>query len=104
MNTLSAVDLKRRGIVAIEEALALGPVHILKNNRPAAVVLWESEYLKLLQRKSSSNTVRTADWIMNFKPAGSRSKEDIDNQITEERSSREGRRFCFLTAMCLSTL
>ncbi len=44
MNTLSAIDLKRRGIEAIEEKLAIGPVHILKHNRPAAVIIRESEY------------------------------------------------------------
>ena len=51
MNTLSAIDLKRRGLVAIEEKLALGPVHILKDNRPAAVIIRESEYQTLIQKK-----------------------------------------------------
>ena len=51
MNTLTAIDLKRRGLVAIEEKLALGPVHILKDNRPAAVIIRESEYQTLIQKK-----------------------------------------------------
>jgi PHD/YefM family antitoxin component YafN of YafNO toxin-antitoxin module len=90
MNTLNAVDLKRRGIVAIEEALAFGPVHIYKDNRPAAVVLLESEYQALLHKKSDLQNVDTIRWIMDLKPAtSSRSKEDIDRQITEEESSWE---------------
>lgn len=78
MNTLRAVDLKRRGIAAIEEALAFVPVHIMKHNQPAAVVLRESEYQHLVQKKSRRQNVGAAQWIMNYKPAGSRSKEDID--------------------------
>ncbi len=87
MNTLSAVDLKRRGMVAIEEKLALGPVHILKHNRPAAVIICESEYQTLIQKKMDHKNISAADWIINYKPAGTRSKHDIDQQIKEERSS-----------------
>ncbi len=37
-NVLTAAELKRRGMVAIEEGLRAGPLHILKRNKPAAVV------------------------------------------------------------------
>ena len=37
-NILTAAELKRRGMAAIEEGLQKGPVHIVKRNRPAAVV------------------------------------------------------------------
>ena len=42
MRTLSAREIKRRGVAAIEELLGQGPVHILKNNHPACVVLSEA--------------------------------------------------------------
>lgn len=87
MNTLTTVDLKRRGIAAIEEALAFGPVHIMKHNKPAVVILRESEYQHLIQRQSSKQNHDTALWIMNYKPAGSRSKEEIDRQIDNDRKS-----------------
>ena len=87
MNTLTTVDLQRRGITAIEEALAFGPVHIMKHNKPAAVILRESEYQHLIKTHSSKQNPDTASWIMNYKPAGSRSKEDIDRQIANERNS-----------------
>ena len=53
MQTLSATDIKRRGIVAIEELLDEGPVHIIKNNHLTCVVLTEEDYarFKLLARK-----------------------------------------------------
>ena len=40
-NTLSSAQLKRHGVAAIEQALLHGPVHILKRNKPAAVVMSE---------------------------------------------------------------
>ncbi|MCP9815005.1 hypothetical protein [Synechococcus lacustris] len=40
-NVLTSAELKRRGIAAIEQALQHGPVHLLKRNRSAAVVLSE---------------------------------------------------------------
>ena len=38
MNTLTAAELKRRGMAAIEDSLRHGPVHLVKYNRPSAVV------------------------------------------------------------------
>ncbi|HLA50796.1 MAG TPA: prevent-host-death protein, partial [Thermodesulfobacteriota bacterium] len=32
MNTLSAQEIKRKGISAVDEVLKEGPVHIIKNN------------------------------------------------------------------------
>lgn len=43
MNTLTAAELKRRGMAAIEERLRLGPVHRVKRSKPAAVVLTEEQ-------------------------------------------------------------
>jgi hypothetical protein len=100
MNTLNAIDLKRRGITAIEAALAFVPVHIMKHNQPAAVVLRESEYQHRVQKKSCRQNVGAAQWIMDYKPAGNRSKEDIDRQIADEHRSWETQEFCLLTAMC----
>jgi len=87
MNTLTTTDLQRRGIAAIEEALAFGPVHIMKHNEPAVVILRESEYQHLIKTQSPKQNPDTAHWIVNCKPAGTRSKEEIDQQIANERSS-----------------
>ncbi|ANT64585.1 toxin-antitoxin protein [Prosthecochloris sp. CIB 2401] len=89
MNTVRAVELKRRGLIAIEEKLAAGPVHILKHNRPAAVVLSEAEYQRLIEKKDESGPRRAVQWIKEYVPSGHRSKEDIDHQIFEERGSWE---------------
>jgi len=44
MTLMPAQEIKRRGISAVDEALALGPVHIIKNNQPLYVVLSEAAY------------------------------------------------------------
>lgn len=48
MNILTNAELKRRGLAAIEDGLRHGPVHIVKRNLPAAVVLSEDEYERLV--------------------------------------------------------
>ena len=47
-NTLAAGELKRRGLAAIEEKLEHGPVHVIRRNKPAAVVLSEEEFAELV--------------------------------------------------------
>jgi PHD/YefM family antitoxin component YafN of YafNO toxin-antitoxin module len=87
MRTLSAREIKRRGVAAIEELLGQGPVHILKNNRPACVVLSEAEYERLSRRKSN-DAGRTA-WDILLAPAakGMRTREEIDAQMQAERDA-----------------
>lgn len=49
MNIVPAQEIKRRGIAAVDEALAQGPVHVVKNNRPQYVVLTEERYNELIE-------------------------------------------------------
>lgn len=90
MNTLPAAEIKRRGIAALEEGLKQGPVHILKRNRPAAVVLTEEDYQRL-QAAASSGREKTAgvsaiDYLLSL-PAGSTPAEGVRLRIEEERES-----------------
>jgi PHD/YefM family antitoxin component YafN of YafNO toxin-antitoxin module len=48
MKTVAAQEIKRRGIGAVDEALADGPVHIIRNNQPKYVVLSEKDYENIL--------------------------------------------------------
>jgi PHD/YefM family antitoxin component YafN of YafNO toxin-antitoxin module len=48
-NTLAAGELKRRGLAAIEEKLEHGPVHVIRRNKPAAVVVSEEEFAELVR-------------------------------------------------------
>ena len=54
MKTIAAREIKRRGIVAVEDALKDGPVHIIKNDRPTFVVLDEEHYRELVEAQEQA--------------------------------------------------
>ncbi|MCB1864641.1 MAG: prevent-host-death protein [Chromatiales bacterium] len=54
MNIIPAQEIKRRGIAAVDDALARGPVHVIKNNLPQYVVLTEENYQELLQAQEEA--------------------------------------------------
>ena len=86
MNTLTVSELKRRGMAAIEDGLRSGPVHIVKRNKPAAVVLTEADYQRLAHgRVATPSGVTAVQWLLNQGPAGKRSKAQIDASLRAER-------------------
>ncbi len=85
---LSSSELKRRGIAAIEEALQRGPVHLMKRNRTAGVVLSERQYQLLCQRAALAPPpeVSALEWLISCPTAvEGRTKEQIDAALQEER-------------------
>lgn len=58
MNIVPAQEIKRRGMAAVDEALARGPVHIIKNNRPQYVVLTEENYRELKEAQEEAALAR----------------------------------------------
>ncbi len=58
MNTVSAQEIKRRGIGAVDEILEKGPVHIIKNNQPQYVVLSEERYQELVAAEDEAYMAR----------------------------------------------
>lgn len=86
-NTLTVAELKRRGMAAIEEGLRRGPVHIVKRNKPAAVILTEEEYRRLTQGRVDTPPGMTAiQWLLSQPASGTRSKAQIDADLEGERS------------------
>ncbi len=86
MNTLTVAELKRRGMAAIEAGLRHGPVHIVKRNRPAAVVLSEEDYQHLAHGKPAApGGVTAVQWLLTQQPAGKRSKAGMDADIKAGR-------------------
>lgn len=87
MNTLSVAELKRRGMAAIEDGLRHGPLHIVKRNRPAAVVISEDDYLRLAHGKVAAPSGLTAiQWLLSQPATGKRSKAKIDADLNAERN------------------
>lgn len=86
-NILTVAELKRRGMAAIEEGLRHGPVHIMKRNKPAAVVLSEAEYQRLASGRLEAPSGLTAmQWLLAQPTTGERSKEQIDAELQAERA------------------
>ena len=86
MNSLRAAELKRRGMAAIEEGLRRGPVHLIKRNKPSAVVVSAEEYALLSNRKGAKPAGMTAvQWLLKQPVRGTRTKEQIDRDLKTER-------------------
>jgi hypothetical protein len=86
-NTLSIAEIKRRGMAAIEDGLRHGPVHIVKRNKLAAVVLSEDDYERLTYGKVKAPGVMTAvQWLLTQPVAGKRTKAQIDANLKAERN------------------
>ena len=87
-NALTSAELKRREIAAIEQALQHGPVHLLKRNRSAVVVITEQHYRQLqLQASRATGTEASAlQWLLALPPSTSpRSKAEIDSDLAARR-------------------
>jgi len=89
MNSVTAAELKRRGMSAIEEGLRNGPLHLVKRNKPAAVVLTEEEYSRLKAGKAAAAPVGLSalQWLLTQSSAGTRSKAQIDKALRVEREA-----------------
>jgi hypothetical protein len=86
-NTVTVAEIKRRGMAAIEEGLRRGPLHILKRNRAAAVVLSEAEYRRLTGAQPQPGAGMTAlQWLLSQPARGTRDKSEIDEALAEERA------------------
>ena len=58
MNTIPAQELKRRGIAAVDDLIAAGDVHVIRNNRPQYVVLTEERYRELVAEAEEAYVAR----------------------------------------------
>ncbi len=58
MNTIPAQEIKRRGIGAVDELLAKGPVHVIRENRPQYVVMTEERYQEFLDAQEEAFEAR----------------------------------------------
>ena len=89
MNTLTAAELKRRGMAAIEERLRRGPVHLVKRNKAAAVVLTEAQYEKLSQGRLEAAVpgMSAIQWLLSQPKTGTKSRRQLDREMRAERES-----------------
>ena len=78
MNIVPAQEIKRRGIAAVDEALAKGPVHIVKNNRAQYVVLTEERYKELLEMQEEATLARVKASLEDVKAGRTTRHRSVD--------------------------
>ncbi len=86
MKTLPAQELKRRGLAAVEDLLADGPVEIIKRNRPACIVV-SIDLFRDLTAKRTAGERRIVSDLFAHPARGRRRRKEIDTTIQEERAS-----------------
>jgi PHD/YefM family antitoxin component YafN of YafNO toxin-antitoxin module len=58
MNTVPAGEIKRRGMAAVDDLIAKGDLHVIRDNRPQYVVLSEERYQELLEAQDEAAEAR----------------------------------------------
>jgi len=58
MNIVPAQEIKRRGIAAVDDLIAKGDLHVIRNNQPQYVVLSEGRYQDLIASEQEARTAR----------------------------------------------
>ncbi len=61
MMTISAAEIKRRGISAVDLELASGPVHVIQHNKPRYVVMTEDQYRELQEAQVEAIVARVRE-------------------------------------------
>lgn len=69
MNILPAQERKRRGLAAVDDLIAKGDLHVIRNNRPQYVVLSEERYQELLAAEQEACYARIRASLEDIKGA-----------------------------------
>ena len=67
MNSIPAQEIKRRGLVAVDELLDKGDVHVIRNNKPEYVVLTEERYQTLVAEAQEAYLSRVRNSLEDVK-------------------------------------
>jgi len=82
MNTIPAQEIKRRGIAAVDEVIDAGDVHVIRNNRPAYVVLTEARYRELVAEAEEAYQTRVKAALQDVS-AGRMTRGNADELLRE---------------------
>ena len=81
MNTIPAQELKRRGIAAVDDLIAEGDVHVIRNNRPQYVVLTEERYQELVAEAGEAYVARVKASLEDVKAGRVRRFASVDELL-----------------------
>ena len=81
MNAIPAQEIKRRGISAVDELIAKGDVHVIRNNQPQYVVLSEERYQELLVAESEAYYARVLASLKDVKAGKVKKFKTVDDLL-----------------------
>lgn len=87
INTIPAQELKRRGIAAVDDLIAKGDLHVIRNNQPQYVVLSEARYRELMEAQEDAYAARVRASLEDLKAGRVRrfaSAEELLNVLDSE--------------------
>jgi PHD/YefM family antitoxin component YafN of YafNO toxin-antitoxin module len=82
MNAIPAQEIKRRGITAVDDLIASGDVHIIRNNQPQYVVVSEVRYQELVVAEQEAYFARVRASLEDVKEG--RVKRGTANDLIKE--------------------
>jgi PHD/YefM family antitoxin component YafN of YafNO toxin-antitoxin module len=89
MNAIPAQEIKRRGIAAVDELIAKGDVHVIRNNQPQYVVLSEERYQELVAEANEAYLARVKASLEDVK-AGRVQKFTTADELLKTLDTDEG--------------
>jgi PHD/YefM family antitoxin component YafN of YafNO toxin-antitoxin module len=89
MNYLSAQELKRRGIAAVDAVMERGEAYVISRNKPRYVVLTEERYRELREAESEVELARIRASLEDVKADRARTFKDAGSLLKAIRSAGE---------------
>jgi len=81
MNSIPAQEIKRRGIAAVDDLIAEGDLHVIRNNRPQYVVLSEERYQELVAAERDAHYARVRASLEDVKAGRTRTFRTADELL-----------------------
>ena len=81
MNAIPAQEIKRRGIAAVDELIAKGDLHVIRNNRPQYVVLSEERYQELVVAEQEAYSARVRASLEDVKAGRTKTFKTADDLL-----------------------
>ena len=81
MNVIPAQEIKRRGIAAVDDRIAEGDVHVIRNNQPQYVVLSEERYQELMVAEQEAYYARVRASLKDVKDGKVKKFKTVDDLL-----------------------
>lgn len=81
LNTIPAQEIKRRGIAAVDDLIAKGPVHVIRNNKPQYVVMTQQRYEDLLEAENEAYEARVLASLEDYRAGRVRRFSSVEEML-----------------------